>query len=262
MSSISLEALNNVAQVLGVIVAVVAFFAKFFFDYVEARRARERVLQAEKAAYRTSPESLTQKTEELESSHASLEQRARDLDAIIKNSREALQVGRLFDLYSKQIEKYQTETQARAGWSFIFAIFSMVSGLSFVVWGGVHVLTNPGWEHVAAATGISGIGGAVGAFITKTFLDVHRLSLSQLNHYFRQPVVNAHVLTGQRLADQIIDPLARQQAYQHLLAQVASLIREDTTPGPVWNPLQSMSSANGGTSPSADSVPPPPKSDA
>ncbi|MBP5957941.1 hypothetical protein ICA16_19885 [Pseudomonas anatoliensis] len=226
------------SQFIAVFIGIITVFFKLLADYFQSRAARKLVLKAEKEAYHVLPsEELDGNSSECELSPELLAQRARDIDSLIRQNRDLLQVGRLFDLYSKQIEKYQTETQARAGWSFIFAIFSMLAGLSFVVGGGFHVLTNPGWEHVAAASAISGIGGAVGAFITKTFLDVHRLSLSQLNHYFRQPVVNAHVLTGQRLADQIDDPILRQKAYQHLLMQVASLIREDTTsPAAVWSP--------------------------
>ncbi|WP_397452539.1 hypothetical protein [Pseudomonas sp. NA-150] len=212
------------------IVTLASFALKLAADFFKSRAARSLVLQAEKDAFHVSPEDLEADTEKLKHSSETLDQRANDINDLIKKNRDLLQAGRLFDLYNKQIEKYQTETQARAGWSFMFAIISMVAGLGFIVLGGIHVLTNPGWEHVAAAATISGIGGAVAAFITKTFLDVHRLSLSQLNHYFRQPVVNAHVLTGQRLADQIDDPSLRQQAYQQLLMQVASLIHEETVP--------------------------------
>ena len=219
--------------------ASVAAVLKIIIDAKEANSARERLLEAEKDAFR----GLTVAPEQTNNTDSNFFGKS----ALPLEVQDQVQVGKLFDLYSKQIEKYQTETQARAGWSFVFAIFSMVSGLSFVVWGGFHVLTNPGWEHVAAATGISGIGGAVGAFITKTFLDVHRLSLSQLNHYFRQPVVNAHVLTGQRLADQISDPALRQQAYQQLLSQVCSLIREDTYPGSVWVANATSNSQSNGT---------------
>lgn len=216
----------------------IALIYKVANDFFEARRARERLLEAEKEAFKVAPEAFLQKTEDLRASQESLEEQARQLSSLIQNSQAALQVGNLFDLYSKQIDKYQTETQARAGWSFIFAIFAMLGGLGFVVWGGAHVLTTPGWEHVAAGTAISAIGGATGAFITKTFLDVHRLSLSQLNHYFRQPVLNAHVLTAQRLADQLEDKSVRQRAYEKILANVAGLIREDNQPGDVWAPKQ------------------------
>lgn len=223
------------SKYLALYIGLLGFIFKILTDYYQSRAARKLVLKAEREAFHIPPEELEDQKGAEKLTSEQLAQRARDIENLIKQSRESIQVGRLFDLYSKQIEKYQTETQARAGWSFIFAILSMLAGLGFVVGGGIHVITNPGWEHVAAASAISGIGGAVGAFITKTFLDVHRLSLSQLNHYFRQPVVNAHVLTGQRLADQIEDPLLRQQAYQHLLMQVASLIREETAPVAVWS---------------------------
>ena len=200
---------------------------KLFQDYREARRARERVFEAEKEAFKAVPESFVKQTQELRASQVSLEQQAREINRLIESSQNALRMGTLFDLYAKQIEKYQTETQARAGWSFIFAIIAMFAGLGFVVWGGAHILTIKDWQHVAAGSAISAIGGSVSAYITKTFLDVHRLSLNQLNHYFRQPVINAHVLTAQRLADQLEDVSAKKQAYETIIANVTNLIRED-----------------------------------
>lgn len=230
--------LSNNATIIGLVLSTVVAFVftivRTTTDYFERRMARERVLKAENEAFKIGPETFARKTEELRASEESLEQQAKDLNLVIQKSQAALQVGNLFDLYSKQIEKYQTETQGRASWSFIFAVFAMLAGLGFVVWAGVHVLTNPGWEHVAAATGIAAIGGAVGGYITKTFLDVHRLSLSQLNHYFRQPVLNAHVLTAQRLAESIVDPPARQLAYERILGSVVNLIRDELYPGAVW----------------------------
>ena len=44
---------------------------------------------------------------------------------------------------------------------------------------------------------IAAIGGAISAYITKTFLDVHKVSLQQLNRYFAQPVINDHILMAQ-----------------------------------------------------------------
>jgi hypothetical protein len=202
---------------------------KLVRDYWDNLKATERVLKAEKKAFEAAPVAFAQRTEELKASQASLEIQARELGVLISNSQAALQVGNLFDLYSKQIEQYQLQTQARAGWSFIFAIVAMGAGLGFIVWGGAHILANPGWENVAAGSGVSAIGAATGAYITKTFLDVHKLSLNQLNHYFKQPVLNAHILTAQRLADQLADKSAKQKAYDVILSSVASLIHEDVS---------------------------------
>jgi hypothetical protein len=200
-------------------------------DYREARRARDRLLQAEQEAFRTVPEALVSKTGELVASQEQLEQRTKQIAELVDRAQASLQVGVLFDLYSKQIEKYQTETQARAGWSFIFAILAMFAGLGFVIWGGSVIFTSGDWQKVAAGSAISAIGGAVSAYITKTFLDVHRLSLLQLNRYFRQPVLNAYVLTAQRLADQVDEPEAKRMAYAEIIARVVGLTREDVDSG-------------------------------
>lgn len=228
------DALNSIAVLLGILVASVGFLVKISIDYLEARKARERLIAAEKQAFQVTKDA---DFSDLEAELTPPERFARE--RVKQAHAESVSAAKLSDLYAKQIEKYQTDTQARASWSFFFAVFSMLGGLGFVVWGGTHLLTSPGWEHVAGATAIAGIGGSIGAFIAKTFLDVHRLSLSQLNHYFRQPVVNAHVLTGQRLADQLVEPDARQKGYELLLQRVAELIREDMAPRGVWSELQS-----------------------
>jgi len=201
-----------------------ALLVKIVNDYRQRKKADEQVNEAEKQAFQAVPASIIERTRELAESQIDLEHRARDVAELIESSQTALQSGSLFNLYSKQIEKYQTQTQARAGWSFIFAIIAMVSGLGLVVWGGSHIILQANWEHVAAGTAISAIGGAVSAFITKTFLDVHRLSLIQLNHYFRQPVLNAHILTAQRLADELPEGPVRQKAYESIIAKVIQLI--------------------------------------
>lgn len=126
------------SQFIAVFIGIITVFFKLLADYFQSRAARKLVLKAEKEAYHVLPsEELEGDSSECELSPELLAQRARDIDSLIRQNRDLLQVGRLFDLYSKQIEKYQTETQARAGWSFIFAIFSMLAGLSFVIGGGL-----------------------------------------------------------------------------------------------------------------------------
>jgi hypothetical protein len=118
----------------------------------------------------------------------------------------------------------------------------MAAGLGFVFMGGIYVMNTPDLSHVVAGTAISTIAGAISAFIAKTFMDVHRLSLSQLNHYFQQPVLNSHVLTAQRLADRIDDKLSREKAYQDILGSVVGLItNQPDTPTEV-NPRSSVQS--------------------
>ena len=221
------EYFQIIANLLAIIGALVAISYKIRRDIQEAKKADTKVSEAEKNAFQTIPESVVTKTKELLNSQENLEQRTIEIEKIVLANQAALQMGGLFNLYNKQIERYQTETQSRAEWSFIFAIVAMVAGLAFVFWGGVHIIAGDDWQHVAAGSAISTIGGSISAYITKTFLDVHRLSISQLNHYFRQPVVNANILTAQRVADLISDDKTRQEGYQKILYSVIALIKEE-----------------------------------
>jgi hypothetical protein len=192
-----LEAFSRRAALLGAGLTITTFVAKLFFDALQRLRVEKKVIEAEKQAFASVPESIAERTKQREGT----KQVEGQTSQFVMESDKALQMGSLFNLYNKQIEKYQTQTQSRGGWSFIFAILAMLSGLALVIWGGTHIVFNAGWEHVAAGSLISTVGGALSAFITKTFLDVHRLSLIQLNNYFSQPVLNSHILTAQRLAD-------------------------------------------------------------
>ena len=204
-------------------VGAVSAVIKLLLDRTRTEQAQTRLNEAEQDAFKSVPESLDQRTQNLLRSQTDLEARAGDVARLLEESRSAVQMGSLFNLYSKQIEKYQTQTQARASWSFIFALVAMIAGLGLVVWGGSHIIAGGGWEHVAAGSIISITGGAVSAFITKTFLDVHRMSLLQLNHYFRQPVLNTNILTAQRLADQLPEA-DKQKAYAEIIGKIAALI--------------------------------------
>jgi hypothetical protein len=144
-----------------------------------------------------------------------------------------LALASLFDVYSKQIDKYQAQTQSRATWSFLCAVVSMIAGIVFLICSGWAIMhlgdKDPGGtsaiqQHVLPGSIISVIGGAMTAFITKTFLDIHRTSLVQLNHYFKQPVLSSHMLSAQRLADLLVRRDLRETMYEELIRQVIALI--------------------------------------
>src|ERR1700674_478926 len=108
----------------------------------------------------------------------------------------------------------------------------MLAGLAFVCWGAHNII---GREILGGAS-IAGIGGTLSAFITKTFLNVHKLSLGQLNRYFRQPVINANIISAQRLADQLNSQDLKEGAYLEIIDSVVRLIR-DTDLDPVLEPV-------------------------
>lgn len=164
----------------------------------------------------------------------------RDSDAISEDDKELLKrfkdkaqnsatVGRLLNVYAIQIEKYQQQTRNRASWSFIAALAAMFAGMSFVLWGGFFILSKEGIDHTLAGSSISAIGGGISAYITKTFLDVHKLSINQLNHYFKQPVINEKILMAQQLADDIDDDSFRAKSYEKIINTIMSVIDSNNT---------------------------------
>ena len=199
-------------------------------EFLERRRQRERqqrVDAAEEKVIASGSDALHASIESLKSSQTDLEVRAKAISALLEASQQAIVLGNLFNLYNKQIERYQEETRSRASWSFYIALIAMSCGFAFMFWGGQRVITDPRWDHIAAGSLLAAIGGGISAFVTKTFLDVHQLSLQQLNRYFDQPVINDHILMAQRLADGLPDPSARQAAYQQVIGAVTSLVRSN-----------------------------------
>jgi ABC-type multidrug transport system fused ATPase/permease subunit len=138
-------------------------------------------------------------------------------------SDENLKIGKLFNLYHSQIDKYQQETQSRATTSFTYAVFAMLAGLAVLVWGGFILVYGGVSDHLISGSVVSAIGAATSAYITKTFLDVHKLSLIQLNHYFKQPVLNSHILTAQRLSD-VLNGRSKTKAFEDIIDKVVKLI--------------------------------------
>jgi hypothetical protein len=210
------------------IIVIVPIIIKYIFDNIKQKIANAKFEDAEKEAFQEKPDDFNDRMDELMKTQDSLEVRTKQVAKCIEEIRSSMEMKRLFNLYSKQIEKYHVQTHIRATWSFMFAIFSMIAGLGFVIWGGVVLLTAT--ETVALAAGgiISAIGGGVGGFITKTFLDVHKLSLNQLNRYFKQPVINDHILMAQRLADECNDPETKKKVYQTVIDSIATLIKNET----------------------------------
>ena len=223
MSWLSFLSDSITAQLTLIGVSILAFSIKLVSDFREAGEARRRVLDAEEHAFRTLPKQMAERASQTPADGGGAA--GEDSSRVLRAQR-SIRMGYLFDVYNKQIEKYQTETQARAGWSFIFAIFSMLAGLAVVIGGGTYVLSGANYQARTAGVVMAGIGAALSGFITRTFLDVHKLSLGQLNRYFRQPVLNSHILTAQRLAEQIEDPAARQELIKMIIAAALLLVHE------------------------------------
>jgi hypothetical protein len=200
------------------------YIVKALLEKLTRRKRDTKVQKAEEQAYKFVPPEVLSKIEQLSATQAKLKSSTKELATLVNQSKQALVLGNLFNLYNTQIEKYQDETRSRASWSFYIALVAMFSGFGFIVWGGQYILTQTNWDHIAAGSCIAAIGGSISAYITKTFLDVHRISIQQLNRYFDQPVINDHILMAQRLADNLTDNSARLKAYEGIISSVVALI--------------------------------------
>jgi hypothetical protein len=189
---------------------------KAIIDFISIRKSKKRLDESESRVF---------SFDDNKNNDNNSDQKSKKHAASDENSSTKLHIERLTDFYNKQIEAYQTKTIARAGWSFLIAIVAMLSGLFLVIFGGYYAVTHPDLTQVLTSTGISAIGAATSAFITKTFLDVHKLSLNQLNHYFNQPVINSNILTAQRLADSLSDEAAKIKAYEKIIDSTVALIK-------------------------------------
>jgi len=228
-----------------ILAATALSIVKALFEKLSVKKQDSRVEEAEKRAFDVLPKELVEKIERVGASQAGLEVKTRELTDLIDSSRGALVLGNLFNLYNRQIEKYQDETRSRASWSFYIALIAMFAGFGFVFWGGQHVLTEPSLNHLAAGSAIAAIGGAISAYITKTFLDVHKVSLQQLNRYFAQPVINDHILMAQRLADALPNDSPKQEAYEGIIASVTALIGKSAHEPSEEQPRESSRSPKG-----------------
>jgi uncharacterized SAM-binding protein YcdF (DUF218 family) len=62
-------------------------------------------------------------------------------------------------------------------------------------------------------------GGALSAFLSRTYIHVYERSLQQLNQYFDQPLLNSYLLSAERIIGEM-DTSNRDQAYQAVLERL------------------------------------------
>jgi hypothetical protein len=214
--------LLEMAPALVAIVAFVFALVRTAYGYFKSKDSARRMADYEKRLFEEWPKE-TENIKSIIAVEVGDEAKRHELAQLVEGGRgETLRLG-LSQIFREQIEVYQNETRARASWSFVIALVAMALGLGFIFWGGNYILTSVEWQGIAAGSVVATLGGSVSAYITKTFLDVHKISLEQLNRYFRQPVLNEHILNAQRLADELEDT-SRNKAYRDLVNSVITLI--------------------------------------
>lgn len=220
--------------IVGIIMACVGgvVAVRALFDYMAEKANKNKLEAAESAAMLI--DGISERIEEIKKIDA--DEYAKDnlmwkLDTFIEQHVDTINLQSMLKNNYLQLNHYQQQTRSRASWSFIFAIIAMLAGLGFLFWGGAILFSQSQWEHIVSGSALSTIGGGVSAFITATFLKVHKSELKQLNHYFRQPVLRSYALMAVYFAELIDDEELRKKSYEKTINKMIELMQDDKTDG-------------------------------
>lgn len=147
----------------------------------------------------------------------------KDLEEAEKELGDTPTTEELSKFYRGRINKYQDDTHRKGNWTFFSAMISMATGIGFLYWGGYKIFAQ-GEGVSIVGTVITTLGAAITTFIAKTFLDIHKQSTSELNHYYKHPVINDHVLMAQRLADEMPEDEYKRAEYQKIITSLTGLV--------------------------------------
>jgi hypothetical protein len=143
-----------------------------------------------------------------------------------------------------QMKGYESLTREQASSSYLLSHVALGIGLALVIGGGIATLAASGTPTKAAAAGLAAIAVAVSGFLARTYLRIYERTLTQLNYYFRQPLISSYVLTAERLADKMSAD-RKDDVLEQIVVEVLRSI------GGTDNP-SSKQAATGGTAGSED----------
>jgi uncharacterized protein GlcG (DUF336 family) len=93
--------------------------------------------------------------------------------------------------------EHMVQRQARG--AYMYSMLATGMGLLVLVGGGILIISTDDLASQVAVAGLSGIAGAIGGYIGRTFLEIHKLAQQQLNFYFVEPLVANYLLAAERL---------------------------------------------------------------
>lgn len=178
-------ALNSVSDPASIIAGIAAFLAVYaaLIGYAMRRNAflmKRRYIEREEHVYRA----------------LSLRRAAAKVE-------DTLSLANLFVFNRTLMNEYHSITKGQSEKSFRYSQIASFVGLFVLVSGAsVAVVPVPALTKIAVA-GLAAIGTAISGFISRTFLRSHELAISQLNNFFRQPLVSNYLLMAERLANNL-----------------------------------------------------------
>ncbi len=210
-----------------VLLPIIIMLIKNLIDFFINRSTDKSLDEAKAKAFQVFDQSYVDKLSKIKKSHDSLEEKSTELENLIKENENRLKISNLLNFYNEQIKIYQKNTQSRASWSFTFAIIAMFFGLFFIILGSILVINKSNTGEIIALTSLATLGGAISGYIAKTFLDVHKTSLNQLNRYFKEPLINQYILKSQLLTEEL-ESEEKKQLISKLFDITTDIVRKNS----------------------------------
>ncbi|MBF6240499.1 hypothetical protein IU474_25985 [Nocardia otitidiscaviarum] len=147
------------------------------------------------------------------------------------------------DAYDELARQHGASSHRATTWAMVVGLLMVAVGLA-IAW----YAEEPATKYSAAI--IAATATAAGSFITQTFIRVQARAQDQMQFYFRQPLDHSYLLTAERLASQLPEPI-RSDQYTQIIATALNQAGAGTLP--VTITTTSAMSTTDESSPSGDS---------
>jgi hypothetical protein len=111
----------------------------------------------------------------------------------------SMELPALLRLNRKQIDEYHVLTKGQAASSYLNSQIAMGAGFLILAAGATIALAAHDPTTKVASAAVTAVGGALAGYLGRTFIRTYERTLSQLNFFFEQPLVNSYILTAERL---------------------------------------------------------------
>jgi hypothetical protein len=137
---------------------------------------------------------------------------------------DATKLTELLKANRKQMEAYDELARVQARESFRNSQIAIAIGLFVLVSGAfVALLVDSTASKVTTAT-LTGLGGLLSGYISRTFLRVYERAQQQLTFFFQQPLINSYILAADRLIDRMQEDAKKDKEFSRVVGHVLQVL--------------------------------------
>ncbi len=132
-------------------------------------------------------------------------QRREEVEQALSRLRDRMTLPSLIELNRSMLNEYHSIATNQAQKSFRSGQRAIFAGFTWLIACFTSVIVISSFEGKIITAALAPIGGLLAGFLGRTYIHVYERSLSQLNQYYNQPLLNSYYLTAERLAENISD---------------------------------------------------------